>query len=233
MRVLAVGAHPDDVEILCAGTLARYAADGHHVEIAVATDGTAGHRELPPAELAKIRETEARAAAAVIGAEFHWLGFPDEFLFDDAPTRTAFVDLVRRARPDVILTHAQHDYHPDHRATSTLVHSASFIATLPNIVTRHDPCEAVPSLFYMDTLAGQDFHPQEFVDIAATFETKQRMLACHESQVEWLRHHDGIDILDFTEVVAKTRGMQAGVPYAEGFRPETSWSRVGPARQLP
>ena len=233
MRVLAVGAHPDDVEILCGGTLARYAADGHDVEIAIATDGTAGHREIGPTELAPLREAEARSAGAVIGAEVHWLGFPDEFLFDDRPTRLAFVDVIRRARPDVILTHAENDYHPDHRAAKQLVFNASFISTLPNIETEHDPLASVPALFYMDTLAGQDFHPEAFVDVTGTFETKVDMLACHESQVAWLRDHDGVDILDFVRVVARTRGIQADVRYAEGFRQETSWSRAHPERRLP
>lgn len=233
MRILAVGAHPDDIEILCGGTLARYAAEGHHVEIAIATDGTAGHRDIPPEALAPLRREEAEAAASIIGAEVHWMGYPDEFLFDDAPTRLAFTDTIRRADPDVILTHAANDYHPDHRATSALVFNASFIATLPNIATEHAPCGAVPGLFYMDTLAGRDFEPAAFVDIRSTFDVKQRMLACHESQVEWLRHHDDIDILEFTETVARARGLQAGVPYAEAFRPETSWPRTRPQRRLP
>ena len=233
MRVLAVGAHPDDVEILCGGTLARYASRGEHVEIAIATDGTAGHAEIRPDELAPIREREARAAGAVIGADVHWMGFPDEFLFDDQPTRLTFVDVIRRARPDVILTHASNDYHPDHRATHQLVFNASFVATLPNIETEHEPLGSVPALLWMDTLAGQGFQPEAFVDITETFETKRKMLACHESQVEWLRHHDGVDILDFIRTVAKARGMQAGVPLAEGYRQEASWSRARPARLLP
>lgn len=233
MRVLAVGAHPDDVEILCAGTLARYAREGHEVAIAIATDGTAGHRRIPPAELAPVRRAEAEAGAQVIGADFQWMGFPDEFLFEDAPTRLAFVDVIRRARPDVILTHAATDYHPDHRATSSLVLNASFVATLPNVVTEHEPCEAVPSLYYMDTLAGRGFDPEAFVDITATFDLKRRMLACHETQVAWLRDHDDVDILDFMEVVAKARGAQSGVRYAEAFRAEASWSRGRPHRQLP
>lgn len=233
MRVLAVGAHPDDVEILCGGTLARCAARGDHVEIAIATDGTAGHAEIGPAELAPIREREARAAGAVIGAEVHWMGFPDEFLFDDKATRLAFVGMIRRAGPDAILTHAANDYHPDHRAAHQLVFHASFIATLPNVQTEHQPLAAVPALFWMDTLAGQDFHPEIFVDVTTTFDTKRKMLACHESQVDWLRHHDDVDILAFIETVAKARGMQAGVAYAEGFRQETSWSRARVERLLP
>ena len=233
MRVLAVGAHPDDVEILCGGTLARYASRGDQVAIAIATDGTAGHAQIRPDELAPIREREARASGAVIGAEVHWMGFPDEFLFDDQPTRLAFVEVIRHARPDVILTHAANDYHPDHRATHQLVFSASFVATLPNVETEQEPLGGVPALLWMDTLAGRGFDPETFVDITATFETKREMLACHASQVEWLRHHDDVDILDVMRTVAKARGMQAGVAFAEGFRREASWSRARATRVLP
>ncbi|MCZ7545518.1 MAG: PIG-L family deacetylase [Anaerolineae bacterium] len=79
--VLAVGAHPDDIEILCAGTLARYAQAGVRVVIGVATDGSAGHMAIPPDELAGIRRAEAERAAAVIGAELIWMGYTDELLF--------------------------------------------------------------------------------------------------------------------------------------------------------
>jgi len=80
LRILAVGAHPDDVEILCAGTLAKYAAAGHYVAIACVANGNVGHMEIDPPELARIREQESRDGAAVIGAEFFWLDVPDLML---------------------------------------------------------------------------------------------------------------------------------------------------------
>ncbi len=233
MRVLAVGAHPDDLEILCGGTLARYAQEGHDVIMCVATDGTAGHMIIKPAELAKIREREARNAAKVIDADFIWLGFPDELIFDDRPTRLAFVDAIRQARPDLIITHTPDDYHPDHRTVSKLVFDASFVASLPNIETEHPAHPVVPPIYFMDTLAGKNFHPSEFVDISATIETKRRMLACHESQVTWLKDHDDIDIMEFMNSVARARGFQCNVEYAEGFRSEDVWPRKAPHRLLP
>lgn len=233
MRVLAVGAHPDDLEILCAGTLARYVEAGHAVVMCVATDGTAGHMEIKPPELAEIREREARAAAEILGAEFIWLGFPDELIFNDEETRLVFVDAIRQARPDVIITHAPEDYHPDHRVVSRLVFDTSFIASLPNIETDHPAHPVVPPLYYMDTLAGKGFHPTEYVDITSTIETKHRMLACHASQVKWLKDHDDIDIVEFMEVVAKTRGIQSGVVFAEGFKHADVWPRTPAGRVLP
>lgn len=233
MRILAIGAHPDDLEILCAGTLARYAQKGHQVVMCVATDGTAGHMAIKPPELAQIREQEARAAAEVIKAEFIWLGFPDELIFNDRETRLAFVDAIRQTRPDVIITHAPNDYHPDHRVVSSLVFDTSFIASLPNIETSLPAHPAVPPLYYMDALAGKGFHPTEYVDISTVFETKRRMLACHESQLKWLKDHDNIDVMEFMEVVARTRGFQCNRPYAEGFRQADVWPRTSSNRILP
>lgn len=232
-RVLAVGAHPDDLEILCAGTLARFAQGGAQVSMAIATDGSAGHMLIPPDELAAIRHREAQASAAVIGAELHWLGFPDELIFEDMPTRLRVIDLIRAARPDVILTHDPNDYHPDHRVVSRLVFDASFVAGLPNIQTEHPAHPGVCPLYYFDTLTGASFLPTEYVDITETFETKRAMLACHASQVQWLMDHDRIDVIDFMTVTARMRGLQCGVHYAEGFRAEYAWGRNRPFRVLP
>jgi LmbE family N-acetylglucosaminyl deacetylase len=233
MRILAVGAHPDDLEILCAGTLARYAQEGHQLVMCVATDGTAGHMVIKPPELARIREREARAAAEVIDAEFIWLGFPDELIFNDRETRLTFVDAIRQAKPDVIITHAPDDYHPDHRVVSSLVFDTSFIASLPNIETNQPAHSIVPPLYYMDTLAGKGFHPTEYVDIGSTIDIKRQMLACHQSQLKWLKDHDNIDVIEFMEVVARTRGFQCNVLYAEGFRQADVWPRTPPDRLLP
>ena len=232
-RVLAVGAHPDDLEILCGGTLARYAQQGVHITMAIATDGSAGHMLIPPEELAGIRRAEAQAAAALIGADLHWLGFPDELIFEDMPTRLRFIDLIRAAQPDLILTHFPDDYHPDHRVVSRLMFDASFVSGLPNIKTPHPAHPGVCPLYYFDTLTGAGFLPTEYVDISDTFETKAAMLACHASQVKWLNDHDHIDVLDFITVMAKSRGLQCGSASAEGFRAENAWGRNRPFRVLP
>jgi len=233
MRVLAIGAHPDDLEILCGGTLARFAGRGDPVTMLVMSDGSAGHAQIAAPELAAIREREARAAAAVIGAELVWLGLPDEFVFNDEPTRRRLLDAIRAARPDLILTHAPVDYHPDHVATHRAVFDASFVMGLPNVQTPSPPHPGVAPLFYFDTLAGQGFLPTEYVDISETFAVKREMLRQHASQVEWLQYHDGIDIVAFMETVARFRGLQCGAEYAEGFQHADVWPRVRTARLLP
>ena len=132
MRVLAVGAHPDDLEILCGGTLARFVQDGHEVVMCNATLGNRGSFEHTSEEIAEIRLREARRAAELAGAAHVTLGFTDgEVDAGDDDQRAAMVDLVRDVRPDLIITHSTGDYMSDHDETSKLVFDCSFHATLP------------------------------------------------------------------------------------------------------
>ena len=117
MNILAVGAHPDDLEINCAGTLALYAEQGHTVTMAVFTSGNMGDLTIPPDELAAIRKREAEASAAIIGARLLWPAVMDEHVFPNEQQRRIMIDLLREADPDVIVTHGPTDYHPDHRYT--------------------------------------------------------------------------------------------------------------------
>lgn len=234
MRILAVGAHPDDLEITCAGTLAKYALRGDQVVMCHVTKGDKGHFRIPSEELAEIRENEALAAARVIGAEAISMGFLDgEVPADDLPTMLRFVDVIRQAKPDVIITHAPKDYHSDHTAVSKLVLDASFHASVPYIRTQHEFHTGVPPIYYMDTYTGLGFSPVEFVDITEVLETKRVMLSQHQSQLVWLKEHDDFDMLESLETVAKFRGFQCGVRYAEAFAPCLLPLRVRPRRLLP
>jgi LmbE family N-acetylglucosaminyl deacetylase len=231
--VLAVGAHPDDIEILCGGTLAKYAQQGVKVSMAIATDGAAGHMVIPPKELAEIRHQEAQKSADIIGADLYWLGFGDELIFEDLETRMVFVELIRKAKPDVIISHTPQDYHPDHRVVSRLMFDASFMSGLKNIETESPYHPGVQPLVYFDTVTGANFLPTEFVDISETFATKQEMLSCFESQLKWLKDHDNVDFLYMVEVQTRSRGYQCGVPFAEAFGSENVWPRSRPYRLLP
>jgi len=233
MRVMAVGAHPDDIEFLCAGTLAKYSARGDEVFNVVCTNGDMGHVIIGPEELARIRTEEARQAAVTVGAQFKMIGEPDEWLFHDKRTRTLMVDAIRWANPDVIMTHAPEDYHPDHRCCADLVFAASFLATVPHLETEYPAMSRVPGLLYMDTLGGTNFVPEEYVDISDFMDQKVEALLCHQSQVKWMMDHDQIDIVEFMRTLARCRGIQASVPYAEGFRAAKLWPRLQTERVLP
>jgi LmbE family N-acetylglucosaminyl deacetylase len=233
MRVLAVGAHPDDLEILCAGTLAKYAARGDQVIMAVSTNGELGSVTLPKEEIAAIRRQEAQASANLIGAEFIWMGYPDGFLFSTQETRLDFLNLVRKARPDVILAHAPVDYHPDHRTSGQILWDIRVMTTVPNIVTEAPPCDRIPEIYYFDTLAGIDFVPQYYVDISETFEMKKAMLACHRSQSAWLENQYDMNYMQFIEYTCRYRGVQCGVKYAECFQVSPTWPKLNKPPLLP
>jgi len=219
MRILAIGAHPDDIENGCGGTLAKYAQLEHTVFMAYATNGDKGHFRIPPEELAQIREKEARASAAVIGAQVIWAGFPDGDLFYDRPTRERFIDILRQARPDIIFTHNPDDYHPDHCAVSQLVFGASFISTVPHIKTKYPACDNVPPIYYIDAHPIQELHTPLYVDISDTFEIKMEMSQCHQSQISWLKEHDNDDMLERIKTRALAFGSECGVGFAERFMP--------------
>ena len=234
MRVLAIGAHPDDLEILCGGTLARFVQEGHEVVMCHATRGDRGSFVHSSEEIARIRGVEARAAAVVCGAEYATLGFSDcEINAADPSQQRAVVDLVREARPDLILTHSQGDYMGDHNEIARLVFECSFYATLPLFETAKPHHSSVTPIYQIETIMGVGFQPTEFVDITATIDTKVAMLEAHESQLTWLRDHDGVDIVEQMKTTSRFRGQQCGVAYAEGFAQCLTWLRGTTRRLLP
>jgi N-acetylglucosamine malate deacetylase 1 len=234
MRVLAVGAHPDDLEILCGGTLARYVQEGHEVVMCNATLGNRGSFEHTSDEIAEIRLREAKRAAELAGAEHVTLGLSDAEVNAADPAQVRLVvDLVRDARPDVIVTHSPNDYMSDHNEVSKLVFDASFHATLPLLETSRPHHSVVAPIYYMDTVMGLGFQPVEYVDVTSTIEMKVAMLEAHESQLTWLRDHDGVDIVEQMRTTTRFRGQQCGVEYAEGFAPCLTWLRGTTRRLLP
>ncbi len=151
----------------------------------------------------------------------------------DPEQKRLVVDLVRDARPDVVITHAPNDYMGDHNETSKLVFECSFYATFRNLETELPRHETVTPLYFMDTIAGLGFVPTEYVDITGTIERKAAMLEAHETQLAWLRDHDGVDIVEEMRTAARYRGQQCGVRYAEGFVQCTTWLRGTTRRLLP
>jgi N-acetylglucosamine malate deacetylase 1 len=235
MNILAIGAHPDDIEILCAGTLALYAEQGHRVTMAAFTCGDMGDKNIPPEKLAVMRKAEAEASAAIIGARLMWPGIMDEHVFPDETQRRVMIDLLRQADPDVIFTHSPDDYHPDHRYVSQLVFDSYFQKGLPHIPNQSEPpCRfAGTQVYYMDNIAGIGFLPTEYVDITSVMETKRRMLKCHQSQLEAISGLAGRDIVQVTDTQSSFRGLAGGCAFAEGFRRLETWQRGLTRRLLP
>lgn len=234
MRVLAISAHPDDLEICCGGTIARFAQAGHQVTMCNVATGSRGSFEHSMEEIAAIRLAEAQAGARILGAEHITAGIPDtEVNSRDPEQQRILVELIRKVRPDVILTHSDNDYMIDHRETSRLVEDSSFIASVPLYETESPAIDEVPALFHFDNAAALDFTPTEYVDITDVLELKLQALGEHKSQITWLEGHDSSNVIESTRNTALLRGYQCGVTAAEGFRPSLKHLRLRPYRLLP
>lgn len=225
---LAILAHPDDAEFLCAGTLARLRKErGWAVHIATMTPGDCGSAEHAPDEIARIRRAEGAAAAAAIGATYHCVEERDLRVIYSEGALEKVVRLLNAVAPAVVFTHSPDDYHLDHEQTSKIVRAATFAAPIPNFLHGrhlHPPLAHVPHLYYCDPLEGTDAFgtpivPAFRVDITAVIGDKARMLECHESQRAWLRKHHGVDsLVGSMKEWGAAQGRACGVAFAEGFR---------------
>jgi len=225
-RVMAVVAHPDDIECLCAGTLARAAADGAAVAMCVLCQGDKGQPAESVENLAEVRRQEMAAAAALLGAELLEGRFPDGQLLDVPEQRAAVVEMFRRWKPTLILAHWPEDYHPDHRAASALAEAASWFCTSRGHRTASPPLEAQPALWWMDAVDMLGFEPHFFVDISNFLQLKMKMLACHKSQLQRGTAGDFASLEQLVVRQSVARGRQAGTAAAEAFRIHRAWRRV-------
>jgi LmbE family N-acetylglucosaminyl deacetylase len=218
-------AHPDDAEILCAGTLIRLADAGWQVHIATVANGDCGSATLGRAEIAAIRRQEGINASAKIGATYHCLEEPDVHVAFDKSTISKTIDLLRRVAPTMLFTHPRHDYMLDHEQTHLLARAAAFSYPIPN--ASQLPLidgSAIPWVYYCDPVEGREPYTGEFVppttqiDVTEQLDRKIEMLACHASQRDWLRAHHGMDeYIEAMKRYSAERGEQIGVAYAEAF----------------
>ena len=233
MRVLAIGAHPDDIEINCAGTLLKCLQRGDEVTACHMSDGDMGHVVIEPEELGKIRRQEAQNAAKIAGYKGIWGGSHDLDIYDDKETRDRIVKIIRDAKPDFIITHGLNDYMSDHTAVAKLVRDASFSASCPHYMRELGEATPACPIYLMSNERGIDFTPTHYVDISDVMDTKIKMIECHESQLVWLKDHAGVDLVECMKVWDRFRGIQCDAQYAEGFTEFVAGCRVIAKRLLP
>ena len=221
---LGIFAHPDDAEIVCAGTLSLLRKAGWSIHIATMTPGDKGSAVLSREEISTIRKGEAAASASILDGSYHCLGFDDVYILYGRESIDRTTELIRRVRPSVVFTASPNDYMVDHEMTSRIVLTACFSAGIKNMDAGEKPFGEVPYLYYSDPLEGKDILgkavvPAFFSNITGEMETKEKMLACHKSQRDWLLIHHKMDeyILSMKRFAEK-RGEEAGTQYAEGFR---------------
>jgi len=197
MNILAIGPHPDDIEIGCGASLAKFSAKGHLVYIFVATDGAAGGD-------VQVRRREQENSARIMGvSEIYWGGYQDTEITVDRNTISAVEQTIHQVNPDMILVNYHDDTHQDHRN----------VATITNSATRY-----IHNVLFYETPTTQNFMPNVYVDIGADFlSTKIQALRAHASQIN-RTNIANLSIIQVAESSAHFRGVQARVACAEAFQ---------------
>jgi LmbE family N-acetylglucosaminyl deacetylase len=227
--VLSVNAHPDDAESWNAGVLKLLKDKGYKIVIATMTGGDLGGCNMSMEETARVRFEEAKKAAAVLDAEYYSLGAVDGFLFDTRELRLKIISLIRQVRAGIIFTHLSCDYHSDHRTTASIVEAAAMISSLDPVPVKEKPVEITPLLYHSspftlsDPLGSEIAKPHFYVDITSSIEVKKKMLECHVSQIDLMRHmHKIDDFFGFVLEGNRNYGRMVGVEYAEVY-----WQHLG------
>jgi LmbE family N-acetylglucosaminyl deacetylase len=196
VNILAIGAHPDDIEFGCGGSLIKYARAGHNVYLLVLTTGEVGGSP-------EVRQKEQEAAAKTIGAkELFWGGFEDTQLEDTLPLILKIEGVVRKVNPDIVFLNNINDVHQDHRAAAQAGLSA----------TRY-----IREVLFFEVPTTQGFEPDIFIDIGDVLEQKAELLKTHTSQTHKTRV-ENLNIVESAQSCANFRGFQGRVKYAEGFK---------------
>jgi LmbE family N-acetylglucosaminyl deacetylase len=196
LKLLILGAHPDDAEFHAGGLATIYRALGHEVRMIAVTDGAAGHHQRKARELRKIRKAEAAASGSLTGAVYETWEFPDGHLQPTLEVRDRIIAEIRTYRPDLVLTHRTSDYHPDHRAVGQAVQDASFLVTVPLVVPKVPALRRDPVVAYMADLFTRPcpLRADVVLDITDRIDGIVKMLACHRSQVfEWLPYNQQME----------------------------------------
>lgn len=195
LRVLAIGAHPDDCDIKMGGTAALFAQMGHVVKFLSITNGDAGHHEMGGGPLAKRRYLETQESLKRLGIEeYQVLDNHDGELIPSLDIRRQVIRAIREWKADIVVTHRSNDYHPDHRNAGILVQDAAYMVVVPNVVSGTPPLAKNPVfLYFSDNFQKPNtFTPDIVVDIDSVYEKKIDGMDAHVSQFyEWLAWVDG------------------------------------------
>lgn len=228
-RILIFTAHPDDAELCVSGTLTLLRERGWQALVCpITAGGMGGSGEGEEATIAR-RLVEGKKAASLMGAEFFCLGGRDGFLYDTTELRLAAIELLREFRPGIVIAHLSFDYHPDHRAASSIGETAALLSTLANVPSKATPLEKTPALYHCanlgkgDPLGNPAPAPGFFIDISGLEAKKEQYLACHESQIEVMKKMHGMD--DFARAMHEQDsywGSLAGCQSAEPY-----WQHLG------
>lgn len=194
IRVIAIGAHPDDCDIGAGGLAAKLASMGHKVKFLSVTNGDAGHQAMGGGALAKRRRAEAKESGRRLGIEYDVLDNHDGELLPTLDVRLQIIRKIREWEADVVISPRTNDYHPDHRNTGILVQDAAYMVMVPNVAPDTPPLKKNPVFMHFQDRfqRPEPFRPDVAIDIGDVFDKKVDGLDAHESQFyEWLPWIDG------------------------------------------
>lgn len=224
--VLAIAAHPDDIEFVMAGTMLRLVQRGWEAHYFCIANGCCGSSDLSSAEIAALRLEEAKTAAADIPATHHSPIRDDLQIFYDHATHAEVTAVVRRCRPTIVLTHALADYMEDHQNAARLAVGAAFARGMNNFQTRPstEPYGHDVAVYHAQPHGNRDpmgnlVRPRIFVDVSEQMEKKQALLACHESQARWLDESQKMNsyVQTMVDLNREVGEMSQQFEYAEGW----------------
>lgn len=213
-RILAIGAHVGDGELTCGGLLASCAAAGGHIATLALTAGEKGApKGRTPEDYREQKVSEAHAFARMLGGTAYVLDYPDGDLPFNDEVRFSVCDLIRREKPDIILTHHEKSMHRDHVCCNKIVKDAWFLASQPGFV-RDEPAHFAPLRFAENWEDGGDFHPFEYIEV-----TEEGYALWHEAvQTHWfVTGSTGFPYLEYYSHLKRLRGIEARKTYAEAF----------------
>ncbi len=189
LRILIIGAHPDDCEVTAAGTAALWSAAGHTVRFVSTTNGATGHHLIGGIDLVKRRQAESRKSGRILKVQYEIMNNTNGDLEASLTIRKSVMIMIRKFNPDLVLTHRPNDYHPDHRYTSQLVQDSAYVVTVPNNVPTVPALRTNPIMGYLSDRFQKPipFQPDVVIGIDQTIEKKLDALHAHTSQMyEWL-----------------------------------------------
>jgi LmbE family N-acetylglucosaminyl deacetylase len=189
LRIIMIGAHPDDCDQDGGGTAILFSKMGHAVKFVSVTNGDAGHQSVGGGMLAKRRMDEAKEAGKRFGVEYEVLDNHDGELLPTLERRLQVIRKIREWNADIVIAPRPNDYHPDHRYTGVLVQDAAYMVAVPNVAADTPPLKKNPVFLYFQDFFQRPnpFRPDIAIDISSVFAQKIHALDAHESQVyEWL-----------------------------------------------
>ena len=237
MNIVCIGAHQDDIDIHCLGTLLRYHAQGDVVitNVSVSNGDKGAQYDLSMAyeDVTAMRNAEAAEIVESLGGRFICMGLPDEYVRDTDEARNQMTDILREAKADIVFAPPPVDYNPDHIVSGQIAYQACLMAPIRTIYTDHDPLPDFPAMYYMDSVAGLDWQPTHYVDISHVFERKCELLQLYKSQMRNMEQFGGWDLVTYARILSAFRGLQCSVQCAEAFKPVLAWPRVRAGNMLP